>query len=243
MIVGMNHFTVIAEDRQKTLDFYVGLLGLKEGWRPDLGFHGAWLYGAGSRRRCCTSTSTGKPPAQRAGVIDHMAFTASDLKAVKARFDAARRQVRPAPAGRLGHLAAVQLRPERRQGRARLRPGREPLKAQGLARRVGFGLFAFARPTLLHDSGSLLPAAHLLLPQRSRERRELLRPPQRQGGLRPLQDAGQEGEPLRAGQDPGQQVGLPGPLRRRPGRRGLSRRAPGTPTSTRPTSTRSSTRT
>ena len=34
MIVGMNHFTVIAEDRQKTLDFYVGLLGLKEGWRP-----------------------------------------------------------------------------------------------------------------------------------------------------------------------------------------------------------------
>ena len=31
MIVGMNHFTVIAEDRQKTLDFYVGLLGLKEG--------------------------------------------------------------------------------------------------------------------------------------------------------------------------------------------------------------------
>ncbi len=45
MIVGMNHFTVIAEDRQKTLDFYVGLLGLKEGYRPDLGFDGAWLYG------------------------------------------------------------------------------------------------------------------------------------------------------------------------------------------------------
>ncbi len=44
MIVGMNHFTVIAEDRQKTLDFYVGLLGLAEGARPDLGFDGAWLY-------------------------------------------------------------------------------------------------------------------------------------------------------------------------------------------------------
>ena len=48
MIVGMNHFTVIAEDKQKTLDFYVGLLGLKEGWRPDLGFAGAWLYGDGT---------------------------------------------------------------------------------------------------------------------------------------------------------------------------------------------------
>ena len=28
-------------------------------------------------------------PSQRTGVIDHMAFTASDLKGVKARFDAA----------------------------------------------------------------------------------------------------------------------------------------------------------
>ena len=28
------------------------------------------------------------PPAQRAGVIDHMAFTATGLKEVKARFDA-----------------------------------------------------------------------------------------------------------------------------------------------------------
>jgi catechol 2,3-dioxygenase-like lactoylglutathione lyase family enzyme len=49
MIVGMNRFTVIAENRQKTLDFYVGLLGLTEGYRPDLGFDGAWLYGGGNQ--------------------------------------------------------------------------------------------------------------------------------------------------------------------------------------------------
>jgi hypothetical protein len=55
-------------------------------------------------------------------VIDHMAFTASDVKAVKARFDAAGVKYEPAPAEGLGHLAAVQLRPERRQGRARLDP-------------------------------------------------------------------------------------------------------------------------
>ena len=47
MIVGMNHFTVIAEDEKKTLDFYVGLLGLSVGHRPDLGFPGAWLYAGG----------------------------------------------------------------------------------------------------------------------------------------------------------------------------------------------------
>ena len=45
MIVGMNHFTVIAEDPKTTMDFYTGMLGLKEGFRPDLGFSGAWLYG------------------------------------------------------------------------------------------------------------------------------------------------------------------------------------------------------
>ena len=47
MIVGMNHFTVIAQDAQRTLDFYVGLLGLTVGQRPDLGFAGAWLYAGG----------------------------------------------------------------------------------------------------------------------------------------------------------------------------------------------------
>jgi len=88
MIVGMNHFTVIAEDRQTTLDFYVGLLGLAEGYRPDLGFDGAWLYGAAPQAIVHLYFDR-KPPAQRAGVIDHMAFTASDVKAVKARFDAA----------------------------------------------------------------------------------------------------------------------------------------------------------
>ena len=60
MIVGMNHFTVIAEDAQKTLDFYVGLLGLTVGHRPDLGFPGAWLYAGGAAGACCMSTSTGR---------------------------------------------------------------------------------------------------------------------------------------------------------------------------------------
>jgi len=86
MIVGMNHFTVIAEDEKKTLDFYVGLLGLTVGHRPDLGFPGAWLYAGGPQAVLHMYFDRPVPP-QRAGVIDHMAFTAKDLKAVKARFD------------------------------------------------------------------------------------------------------------------------------------------------------------
>jgi len=88
MIVGMNHFTITAEDRVRTLDFYCGLLGLQEGHRPDLGFPGAWLYAGGSQ--AVLHVYWDRPmPSQRTGVIDHMAFTASDLKGVKARFDAA----------------------------------------------------------------------------------------------------------------------------------------------------------
>ena len=88
MIAGMNHFTVLAEDETRTLDFYVGLLGLTPGHRPDLGFPGAWLYASGTQ--AVLHLIFGRPlPSQRTGVIDHMAFTASDLKTVKARFDAA----------------------------------------------------------------------------------------------------------------------------------------------------------
>ena len=88
MIVGMNHFTIVAEDERKTLDFYVGLLGLNVGHRPDLGFPGAWLY-AGGTQAVLHMYFERPMPATRTGVIDHLAFSATGLKAVKARFDEA----------------------------------------------------------------------------------------------------------------------------------------------------------
>ena len=88
MIHGMNHFTITAEDRAQTLDYYCGLLGLTEGHRPDLGFPGAWLYAGGEQ--AVLHIYWDRPmPAQRTGVIDHLAFSARGLREVKARFDAA----------------------------------------------------------------------------------------------------------------------------------------------------------
>jgi catechol 2,3-dioxygenase-like lactoylglutathione lyase family enzyme len=88
MIFGMNHFTVIAQSEQDSLAFYVDLLGLTVGPRPDLGFPGAWLYAGGPH--AVLHMYFDRPlPAQRAGVIDHMAFSARDLRAVKARLDVA----------------------------------------------------------------------------------------------------------------------------------------------------------
>ena len=85
MIHGMNHFTVLTDDLDKTLGFYVDLLGLKPGPRPDLGFPGAWLYAGDS---AVLHIIAGRAlPEQRAGVLDHMAFSASGLADVKARLD------------------------------------------------------------------------------------------------------------------------------------------------------------
>ncbi len=85
-IDGMNHFTVLTDNIDATRNFYVGILGLKEGYRPPLGFPGTWLY-AGSQP--VLHVVAGRPlPANPAGVLDHMAFSASGLADVKQRFDA-----------------------------------------------------------------------------------------------------------------------------------------------------------
>ena len=89
MIVGLNHFTITAEDREATLGYYCGLLGLVEGARPDLGFPGSWLYAPGGTQAVRHVYWNRPMPATRTGVIDHMAFSATGLKAVKARFEAA----------------------------------------------------------------------------------------------------------------------------------------------------------
>ena len=85
-IVGMNHFTVLAKDLEATKVFYMDLLGLEEGFRPDLGFPGSWLY-CGNEAVLHIIAGRALPPDPR-GVLDHMAFTAKDLRAVVAKLKA-----------------------------------------------------------------------------------------------------------------------------------------------------------
>jgi len=83
---GMNHFTVLTDDVPRTVDFYREFLGLAEGYRPDLGFPGAWLYANG---QAVLHVVGGKPRASlRPGVIDHMAFSATGLQATLDRLAA-----------------------------------------------------------------------------------------------------------------------------------------------------------
>ena len=84
-IEGMNHFNVLTDDVDATRRFYIDVIGLSDGDRPDLGFDGAWLYAGG---RAILHVSAAKLPERRAGVIDHMAFSATDLKATVKRLEA-----------------------------------------------------------------------------------------------------------------------------------------------------------
>jgi catechol 2,3-dioxygenase-like lactoylglutathione lyase family enzyme len=85
-IVAMNHFTVLTKDLDATRDFYTGLLGLTEGPRPDLGFPGVWLYAGG---QALLHVIAGRPlPQEPRGVLDHMAFSAKDLRATAGKLTA-----------------------------------------------------------------------------------------------------------------------------------------------------------
>lgn len=82
-IDGMNHFTVLTDNLDASRNFYIGILGLEEGYRPPLGFPGAWLYAG---RQPVLHIIAGRPlPPHPAGVLDHMAFSASDLPATASK--------------------------------------------------------------------------------------------------------------------------------------------------------------
>ncbi|MEP7061352.1 MAG: VOC family protein [Betaproteobacteria bacterium] len=85
-VSGMNHFTVLTDDVDRSVAFYRDTMGLVSGDRPALAFPGAWLYAGGAP---ILHIVGGREREQlKPGVIDHMAFSASDLRGTLARLDA-----------------------------------------------------------------------------------------------------------------------------------------------------------
>jgi len=74
----MNHFTILAEDLAATCAFYRDLLGLTEGYRPNMGFPGAWLY-AGDKPILHLVSETDRT-AHGSGAIDHVAINCADIR-------------------------------------------------------------------------------------------------------------------------------------------------------------------
>jgi catechol 2,3-dioxygenase-like lactoylglutathione lyase family enzyme len=84
-IHGMNHFNVLTDRLEESRTFYTSVLGFTEGPRPPLSFGGAWMYAGGEP---ILHISEAKLPTDPAGVLDHLAFTASDLMGTVARLKA-----------------------------------------------------------------------------------------------------------------------------------------------------------
>ena len=123
-VTTMNHFTVLSDDLEETRRFYCDLFGFKVGWRPPFQFPGWWLYAADGDTPILHVIHRDPLPKERAGVLDHMAFSAKDLPGTVATLkrEGIEYELRRLPGRR--DLAAVLQRSARRQGRVRLRQGR-----------------------------------------------------------------------------------------------------------------------
>jgi len=85
----MEHYLVLTDDIDHTRDFYINVLGMEEGFRPELGFPGYWLYLESTpvihiaewETYTDHSNKLGIPVTTRAestGAFDHIAFNGTD---------------------------------------------------------------------------------------------------------------------------------------------------------------------
>lgn len=96
----LDHYSIRTTDLGATKRFYTEVMGFEDGPRPPFNFPGAWLYQHGKAlvhvvgidpndleglRAYLGDNAT--EPASGGGAIDHLAFVATDLAAVRARFE------------------------------------------------------------------------------------------------------------------------------------------------------------
>lgn len=99
------HFSIRTSALRASCEFYCGVLGFREGFRPDFPFPGAWLYLDGDEPDDAVIHLIGidsadpsglanylgdRPPAALHGgaAVDHLAFAASDLAGMRERLGA-----------------------------------------------------------------------------------------------------------------------------------------------------------
>ena len=94
------HVLILADDVDKTKNFYVDILGLEVGYRPDFPFKGYWLYLKDNKKAACIHLAMRKQDTGQdyyigkkedvksgSGAIDHVAFNCEDIDGMKEMFD------------------------------------------------------------------------------------------------------------------------------------------------------------
>jgi catechol 2,3-dioxygenase-like lactoylglutathione lyase family enzyme len=94
-VQALEHVTIRCAQRRRTRDFYVELMGLTEGERPDFPFRGHWLYlGGAAVIHLVEAADTGgawgreamvPDTVQGTGAFDHVAFQGDDFEAMRTR--------------------------------------------------------------------------------------------------------------------------------------------------------------
>ncbi len=87
-LTALNHVTVRTEHLDATKDWYEKVLGMRAGWRPDLGFPGYWMYcgEAAVIHVVPPGYELGGSDADETGNFDHVAFTAENFDAMRRHF-------------------------------------------------------------------------------------------------------------------------------------------------------------
>jgi catechol 2,3-dioxygenase-like lactoylglutathione lyase family enzyme len=92
-VLALEHVTIRCAQLKRTRDFYVELMGLTEGPRPDFPFRGHWLYLGGVPvihlvEASDKGSAWGGPPGAAGtdtGPFDHVAFQGQDSGAMRAK--------------------------------------------------------------------------------------------------------------------------------------------------------------
>jgi catechol 2,3-dioxygenase-like lactoylglutathione lyase family enzyme len=84
----IEHYNIHTTRLAETVSFYDRVLGMKTGDRPPFPFPGAWIYLEGAPVLHLVDIADGQRAARAGatgtGVIDHIAFEATDLPAMRA---------------------------------------------------------------------------------------------------------------------------------------------------------------
>jgi catechol 2,3-dioxygenase-like lactoylglutathione lyase family enzyme len=89
---GLDHINmrISATDFDEVVDFYVGVLGLTVGERPPFASIGTWLYAGGQPIVHLVQAGRNEPANRHSpDVIDHVAFSCTDIEKSIAHLDAA----------------------------------------------------------------------------------------------------------------------------------------------------------
>ena len=87
MSVGvLDHFNIRTRQLDDTVRFYVDVMGLEKGPRPNFAFPGAWMYSEGKAVVHIVDISkTDEPQKPDSGVVHHVAFVSRGFDGMKQR--------------------------------------------------------------------------------------------------------------------------------------------------------------